>query len=144
MRARYGWRASPPSLADLFAGLRSHFQRLAVPLLALACQALELGYQHAFRQVPPEPPRHVQAQGIRVEAGRVERMAVIGTPQLGPWVFGTARPLPPLRRAAPLIVEPGTVEANAILRRSDQPAQLARRSAKCALALCRTSCAGSW
>ena len=65
---------------DLFAGFSGNFDGLTVPLFALAGQAFELRYQHAFRQMPPEPPGHVQAQGIGVEASRVEGMAVIGAP----------------------------------------------------------------
>jgi len=70
----------PRRLADLLARLGGNFERLAVPLFALAGQAFELRYQHAFRQMPPEPPGHVQAQGTGVEAGRVEGVAVVGAP----------------------------------------------------------------
>ena len=75
--------------------MRGHLKGLAVPLFALARQAFKLRYQHAFRQMPPEPPRHVQAQGVRVEAGRVEGVAVVGAPEFGAGVFGVAGPLAP-------------------------------------------------
>ncbi|MNE66929.1 hypothetical protein D3C80_1625090 [compost metagenome] len=72
----------------------------------------------------------MQAQRVRVEAGRVEGVAIIGAPQFGAGVVGMARPLPPVIGAVAVVIEGLAVEADAIGGCGDQPALSAQAVGK--------------
>lgn len=110
------------AFVDSFAPLRAHLLRLPIALLALARQPDQPGDQLALWQVPPEAPRHMLAQGVRVEPSRVEGVPVVGAPQFGAGVISMLGPLPPLLRTGASVVQRLAIVANAVARGGDQPA----------------------